>query len=46
LVDDSVTPVWELSAVVIVTLVAAVVLAVVPGRRASAVAPASVLRSE
>lgn len=46
LVDDAITPLWELAAVVAVTVVGAVVLAIVPGRRAGSVAPAKVLRTE
>jgi hypothetical protein len=46
LVDDAVTPMRAIAAVVVVTIVGAVALAVVPGRRAGQLSPAVVLRSE
>jgi ABC-type lipoprotein release transport system permease subunit len=46
LVDDAVTPVGAIAVVVAVTILGAVALAVLPGRRAGQVAPAVVLRSE
>ncbi|MGH9273852.1 MAG: ABC transporter permease [Acidimicrobiales bacterium] len=46
LVDDAVTPVGAIAVVGVATLLGAVVLAVLPGRRAGQVAPATVLRSE
>ena len=45
-VDDAVTPVAAVVAVVAITLVGTVALAAVPGRQASRVRPAEVLRSE
>jgi hypothetical protein len=45
LVDDAVTPLGAIAAVVAVTIAGAVVLAALPGRRAGQVAPAVVLRS-
>ena len=46
LVDDPVTPLWAVAAVVVATIAGAVALATIPGRRASQVRPADVLRSE
>jgi putative ABC transport system permease protein len=46
LVDDAVTPMRAIAAVVVVTIVGAVALVVVPGRRAGQLSPAVVLRSE
>ncbi len=45
-VDDPVTPTWAIAVVAVATVAVAVVLAVPPGRRASRVRPAAVLRSE
>ena len=45
-VDDSVTPVAKVAAVVFVTISGALGLAVLPGRRAAQVRPAEALRAE